>query len=739
MEFNEDGTLKVTKKKTSDHLTVLRLLDELDFPLGKRLFIQVLRGEENARIKKLNLHTKVYHGSLGGYSDEELSLFLESLIAKGLVQTKRQHERYTVLVLTRLGQEELIDHKHDLAVDETLATKNNGQTFIRKHYTCAPVTKEDRAVFEACDFFLNSFTDEQKKAIITTTPRQLCIAGAGTGKTRVLTHKIVYLVRFCGVDPKDILAITFTRKARKEMLTRLAKLLPDEKIKVETFNSFAEKELLQKGSQLYGKEKRMASPKEFFTIVLKAISAIGFDLDTFLEHYFTVRERRGKEQRELFFSFLYDFRAILDAYLARARHDDYFQERLSDAKLSEKITAQNIVKIAKLVSDELEEEGLRTYSDQLVDINRLYDAHEELKRTFSWVLVDEYQDVSPQQTRLLDHICAKNLFVVGDPRQSIFAWRGANPNIIFDYIMPQTTVIELTTNFRSTKAVVNFSNMLIAQTNNGRSSYSALRSFDEREGLVSVVKNLSEDAEAIAIVDQIKMLACPRKEIFVLSRTNKGLENVKTLCDREGIKYVLRTDEKQELLKESQEDEITLSTVHAIKGLEAEIVFVLGVNISNYPCKSKDHRYVDLLAAKEGYNQYEEERRILYVACTRAKKELRISYTGAPSPFLSAKVLTQATHNGREKQTQKQLDDVMKLDPSHLAQRVQEQRKALKRWRYLEAQERDIPAYMIFNDRALEQLLEMQPLSLDELDAIAGLGKVKIREFGEDILRVLHH
>mgnify|MGYP000994249351 CR=1 FL=1 len=112
------------------------------------------------------------------------------------------------------------------------------------------------------------------------------------------------------------------------------------------------------------------------------------------------------------------------------------------------------------------------------------------------------------------------------------------------------------------------------------------------------------------------------------------------------------------------------------------------------------------------YNQYEEERRIFYVACTRAKKALFIGYCGAPSPFLGVKG-----------------DKTYKSDA---------QRKALKRWRYLESQERGMPAYRVFSDSVLEQLLELQPNSTDELYSVSGLGRAKIEEFGSDMLQVLH-
>jgi len=171
MEFNPDGTLKVTKHKISDHVTVLRLMDELSFPLGKKLFVQVLRGEENSRIKKLDLHKKIYHGSLGGYDGDELTRFIDILISVGFIIIQKHQGRYPVLYMTKKGKEELQNPKEELMIDSTLQNKelNQAQRIPPPvSFTTSPITAQDRDVFAACNFFLGKFTDEQKKAIIET-------------------------------------------------------------------------------------------------------------------------------------------------------------------------------------------------------------------------------------------------------------------------------------------------------------------------------------------------------------------------------------------------------------------------------------------------------------------------------------------------------------------------------------------------------------------------------------------
>ncbi|MFW5977574.1 MAG: 3'-5' exonuclease, partial [Candidatus Nanoarchaeia archaeon] len=473
------------------------------------------------------------------------------------------------------------------------------------------------------------------------------------------------------------------------------------------------------------------SYKEFIDIVVLGLQHIGFDVATFLSHYFTPQERAGKEQRQLFFSFLYDFRAILESYMGHHQEKDFFTQRINQAKLSQQLTAQNLLKLAFFVHETLEERSLRTFADQLVDVNRLYDLHTNIIPSFQWVLVDEYQDVNPEQLRLLGHLDPQNLFCVGDPRQSIFAWRGSHPGIIYDFIDDDTTVVELTTNFRSASQIISFSNQLIAQTNKGKHSFSPLQAHTKDKGRVFVTSFTNEQEEAKSIIQQIKELACQRNEIFILSRTNKGLEPYKQLCEQENIAHIMRTDEKKDAFRTPRTDEITLSTVHAIKGLEAEFVFVVGVNFKNYPCKSKDHRFVELLCTKNNYDQFEEERRLLYVACTRAKKELYVSYSLGLSPFITRRVLQESSsqQSSIDRGTQKKAINTDNLIT---------QRSALRRWRFLEAQQRNIPPYLIFTDKTLESLLELQPLSVDELLEVSGLGKRKVEEFGQDILHIMY-
>ena len=108
--------VEVTPRK--DHLTVFRLITELDFPLGKKLLIQVLRGEENARVKKHDLHKKIHHGTLGGYDEDDLRAFIDFLIKKDYLEIEQKDGRYPVIFLTEKARKEMIESKIVLRVDD---------------------------------------------------------------------------------------------------------------------------------------------------------------------------------------------------------------------------------------------------------------------------------------------------------------------------------------------------------------------------------------------------------------------------------------------------------------------------------------------------------------------------------------------------------------------------------------------------------------------------------------------
>jgi len=135
----------------------------------------------------------------------------------------------------------------------------------------------------------------------------------------------------------------------------------------------------------------------------------------------------------------------------------------------------------------------------------------------------------------------------------------------------------------------------------------------------------SEKEEFEFILNELMNVEIPFEEIFILARTNRQLSDFSEILKKKKIKHILKNDEKKN--EEIKKGHVTLSTVHAIKGLEAELVFVIGCTNNNFPCKSTDHPVIENLKMYE-YDREEEERRLFYVAISRAKNKLYLSYTG---------------------------------------------------------------------------------------------------------------
>ena len=243
-----------------NYLKVLRALKEIPFGVGRKLLIDFLKGDlKNKSIKSNRIFVLDNFGSLK-LAEKEIETIIENLIGNGLIEVVRAKDNSFVklLKLTTRGRNEIFKPK-------LYANKINNNLISKE----SEITEADRLIFKELDSFLNGFNEQQKKAIISDKKEILCIAGAGSGKTTVLTKRIEFLVKYRGIEPKKILAITFTRKARQEMQERLMKLKIE--TNVETFNSFSEK-ILQRYSQLI--YKRQVKVISYANKIIAIISAL---------------------------------------------------------------------------------------------------------------------------------------------------------------------------------------------------------------------------------------------------------------------------------------------------------------------------------------------------------------------------------------------------------------------------------------------------------------------------------
>jgi superfamily I DNA/RNA helicase len=604
-----------------DYINILKAVMELPFNVGKNLLADYLIGDyKNKSITGNKLDELPHFGSLAWDRGEVLSE-IDRMVARGMIEyvTSDYNRFVKVLRITIKGQNEIV---------KPTLNEDKSKRFLFKE---SEISEGDRARFETFSEFLRGFNDEQKKAIISESQKILCIAGAGSGKTTVLTKRIEFLVRSKGVSPDKVLAITFTRKARQEMQKRL-RHLGVEGVHVHTFNSFCENVLRKNESRIYGRSIRVQSYADKILAVNMALANLGLDMKEMVESYFTSKQRENRNENQLANSIMNDCFSIMDYFKVTGEKEYDFSE---DADSENKHNARRIYHITKQLKGHMELHGLRDYTDQLVDGTKFLKENPEEVPRFEHVLVDEYQDVNAMQVELIKILQPSNLFAVGDPRQAIFGWRGSDIKFIlgFEKDYGEAEVIHLKENYRSSKRIVEFMNHSIREMGLPDLSSSKLLA-DE----IQVFDFSSEEEERNFVMKKILELGLPGEEIFVLARTNRQLNELSQIMKQRGIMHIVRTDEVTNPV-EMKEGHITLATVHAIKGLEAKAVFIIGANEQNFPCKASDHPVLELVKTQD-YDREEEERRLFYVAISRAKEKLFISYSGSkPTYFVNDEMM----------------------------------------------------------------------------------------------------
>ena len=602
-----------------DYTKILKAIMEIPFQVGKNLLADFLNGNYKNKSVSRNCLDELHNFDTLHWEKDKIFAEIERLEKNGMIEQKTSdYNRFVkVLSLTIKGRNEI-----------TNPTLNDKKLSRKINYSESRVTKEEKQIFKELNSFLEYFNDYQKKAIISNAKNILCIAGAGSGKTTVLTKRIEFLVKYKSISPEKILAITFTRKAREEMQKRLRELNVTE-VNVHTFNSFCEKILRRHESEIYGRKMQVQTYSDKILAMNMALASIGLDMEEAIRNYYTPQQRRLKTERELSNSFMHDCFSVLE-YQKLTNQKDYDFSLTAEPK--NKRNARMIYDIVKYLDEHMQIQGIRDFSDQLIDgINFLKNNPNKIPY-FEHILVDEYQDVNSMQIELLNLLDPKNIFAVGDPRQSIFGWRGSDINYIInfekDYKNPE--VVHLTKNYRSDKKIVKFMNHSIKEL--GLPDLEHQKTTEDSK--IKIINFDSEEAERSFVVRKILESSIPREEIFVLARTNRQLTELSNLLKNRGISHIVKTDEIKNP-KDASEGEVTLATVHAIKGLEAKKVILIGANEQNFPCKASDHPAVELIKNDE-YDKLEEEKRLFYVAISRAKERLYLTYSGKkPTYFIT--------------------------------------------------------------------------------------------------------
>ena len=369
---------------------------------------------------------------------------------------------------------------------------------------------------------LAELNPSQREAVAATDGPVLVVAGAGSGKTRVLTYRIAHLIRDLGVAPEAILAITFTNKAAEEMRNRVARLVgrATRAMWVSTFHSACVRILRREAPRL-GYRSGFSIYDEDDSVRLITMCVKDLDLDTKRFPPKAIKEAISRAKNEL-----------IDYESFASTGDGFYHQQVSD--------------VYRLYQQRLLEASAMDFDDLLMITVELLGAFPEVlaqyQARFRYVLVDEYQDTNRAQYALVKLLAQqhRNLCVVGDGDQSIYRWRGADIRNIADFEKdyPDARVIVLDQNYRSTSRILDAANAVIA--NNPRRTPKHLWSDRGQGELVVRFEGEDEHDEAGFVADEVDRLVdggFNQSDLAVFYRTNAQSRVIEEVFVRRGIPY----------------------------------------------------------------------------------------------------------------------------------------------------------------------------------------------------------
>ena len=352
---------------------------------------------------------------------------------------------------------------------------------------------------------LDYLNDRQKEAVLYGDGPLLILAGAGSGKTSVLTKRVAYLIKERNVSPSNIVAITFTNKAAKEMKERIIKEVGKEgyDIQISTFHSFGLRIIRENYEKLgYEKNFTIIDSDDSLTVVKKILKEMGIDSTRFNPKF--IKNQISSCKNEM---------------VTPEKYKNLVNDELSDITY----------KVYKRYQDTLLRNNSLDFDDLLIKPIELFNKYKEVlenyQELFKYVFIDEYQDTNEAQYILSKMISAKykNICVVGDDAQSIYSWRGANfKNILnFEKDYKNAKVILLEQNYRSTKTILNAANSVIK--NNINKKDKNLWTDNDTGEKIKYVRTNDEKDEASYVTREIRNLVnngVSLDDIAVLYRTN---------------------------------------------------------------------------------------------------------------------------------------------------------------------------------------------------------------------------
>jgi DNA helicase-2/ATP-dependent DNA helicase PcrA len=697
------------------------------------------------------------------------------------------------------------------------------------------------------DDILDALDPEQRQVAESPSGPMCVLAGAGTGKTRAITHRIAYGVHSGAYQPQRVLAVTFTARAAGEMRTRLRELgVPG--VQARTFHAAALRQLHYFWPQAIGGAAPEVLPHKA-SVVAEAGSRLRLQLDRVAVRDLAAEVEWAKVSM-----------LTPETYAVAASRAGRDPAGLDATAMARVLQTYEEVKTARGVID---------FEDVLLLTVGILAEREDIARVvrsqYRHFVVDEYQDVNALQQRLLDLWVGErdDVCVVGDAAQTIYSFTGATPKHLLEFPRryPQSQVVQLVRNYRSTPQIVALANLMVrAGRGPGgapRADLLQLRAQGQDGPTPSLTAYSDDPSEATGVAGAIKALVTggtPASQIAVLFRTNAQSEAHESALADADVAYLVRGGERffarkevrgaillmrgaaraddgakplgelvrdviagagwterapsaggatrerweslqalvgladnvasgnpqaqlTDVVRELDErmaaqhapavEGVTLASLHAAKGLEWDCVFVVGCSDGLIP-----------ISMAEGPEAVEEERRLLYVGLTRARRELRLSWSGArnpggrasrrPSRFLDgaasilgdgARSSARSARSGAGGNGGKRVKSAKPAKPSRCrgcgtdlvsaatrkVGRCQDcpptydeaTFEALRAWRLAVASAAKVPAYVVFTDATLTAIAEMTPASPGELATISGVGALKLERYGDGVLAIL--
>src|ERR671925_2181515 len=370
--------------------------------------------------------------------------------------------------------------------------------------------------------YLADLNPAQREAVLATEGPVLVVAGAGSGKTRVLTHRIAHLVTACGVKPQEILAITFTNKAAGEMKERLEGILGDvaPRMWVMTFHAACGRLLRREAPRLgYRSNFTIYDQADQVRLVKLCLEELDRDPKRFVPRGIHAQISMAKNQ-------------LVGPEEYKARVASFYDQTVADV--------YDLYQRRLFASNAVDFDDLLMVTVQVLE--RFPEARARWQKAFRYVLVDEYQDTNHAQYRLLQLLAgeARNVFAVGDPDQSIYAFRGADiRNILeFERDFGGARTVALEQNYRSTNAILRAANAVISE-NRERKPKNLWSELGEGES-VRVVEVEDEHAEARFVAAEVAALVdedFAGSELAVFYRTNAQSRVLEDVLVRQEIPY----------------------------------------------------------------------------------------------------------------------------------------------------------------------------------------------------------